>query len=131
LTTSVAVTGVAGEAGVDEAVNVAGPAVVAQILTVATPPVVIAVCELKVPRVETKLTTVLSAIGTPAFLKVTVTGTFGVQGDAAIGMSAPAAGAVKENCCELTCNVRAALVPRAWAVIVSVAALTAVTVNVT
>jgi len=98
LTTSVAVTGVAGEAGVDEAVNVAGPAVVAQMLTVAAPPEVTAVWELKVPRVDTKLTTVPSAIGAPELVKLTVMGTLGVQGAAAIGMSVPAAGAVNKNC---------------------------------
>jgi hypothetical protein len=98
LTSSVALTEGAGAGGVADADSVAGPAVVAQILTVATPPTVGAVAELKVPRVEVKVTVVPSAIGAPPLVKLTLTGTLGVQGAPAIGMSAGKVGAVNENC---------------------------------
>ena len=100
---SEALTPVGGLPAVPEADTVAGPAVVAQIITVALPPIVVALFALKVPRVDAKLTVVPFATGTPLTVQFTVTGTFGVHGEAAIGMYALVAGGVGAGAVIVNC----------------------------
>src|SRR5262249_44322160 len=79
--------------------TVAGPALEAQIIACALPLAsVVAAAALSVPRVAAKLTVVPTVIGALFAFQLTMTGTLGVQGAAAIGTRLPAVGAVTVNC---------------------------------
>jgi len=108
------------------AVITAGPAVVDVIVTVAVPVLpIVAVVELKVPRVVEKVT-VEPVCGVPAEVQETVS----VPVEPRLTGELATVGAVKVKFCVLTATVVVAVIPRAFAVMVSEPPLTPVTVNV-